>query len=102
MLSGAEDVEDTEYNYLADQAEEEKEEFRDDRAVRISSEWWVWFGRRSFMATGLSVSWEEEFYDDRAVAIVSWCVCVVGGSAVRTFSVTSGWRDYSGLYWELE
>lgn len=33
-----EDVEDTEYNYLADQMEEEKEEFRDDRAVRISSE----------------------------------------------------------------
>ena len=34
-----EDGDDTEYNYLADTRylEEEKEEFRDDRAVRISS-----------------------------------------------------------------
>ncbi len=35
---GEEDGDDTEYNYLADQLDEEKEEFRDDRAVRISSE----------------------------------------------------------------
>jgi hypothetical protein len=35
---GTEDDDDVEYNYLADQVEEEKEEFRDDRAVRISSE----------------------------------------------------------------
>ena len=35
---GEEDGDDTEYNYLADQQlDEEKEEFRDDRAVRISS-----------------------------------------------------------------
>ena len=41
VVSGAgteEDGEDVEYNYLDDQAVEEKEEFRDDRAVRISSE----------------------------------------------------------------
>lgn len=31
-----EDQDDGEYNYLADQQEEEKEEFRNDRAVRIS------------------------------------------------------------------
>lgn len=39
---GEEDVDDAEYNYLADThfLEEEKEEFRDDRAVRISSELW--------------------------------------------------------------
>ncbi len=33
---GEEDQDDAEYNYLADQREEEKEEFRNDRAVRIS------------------------------------------------------------------
>ena len=41
MVSGngscGEEFEDPEYNYLADQLDEEKEEFRDDRAVRISS-----------------------------------------------------------------
>lgn len=35
--TGKEDGDDPEYNYLADQLDEEKEEFRDDRAVRISS-----------------------------------------------------------------
>ena len=37
-VCGEEDGDDAEYNYLADQMDEEKEEFRDDRAVRISSE----------------------------------------------------------------
>ena len=36
-LEDGEDNEDTEYNYLADHQEEEKEEFRNDRAVKISS-----------------------------------------------------------------
>ena len=37
MVGGeeGEDQDDMEYNYLADQQEEEKEEFRNDRAVRI-------------------------------------------------------------------
>jgi hypothetical protein len=38
VVSVGTDDDDVEYNYLADQVEEEKEEFRDDRAVRISSE----------------------------------------------------------------
>lgn len=37
-VEDGEDNEDTEYNYLADHQEEEKEEFRNDRAVKISSE----------------------------------------------------------------
>lgn len=46
-------MDDTEYNYLADTRylEEEKEEFRDDRAVRISSELvWVWSRGVAFIA----------------------------------------------------
>lgn len=38
VVEDGEDNEDTEYNYLADHQEEEKEEFRNDRAVKISSE----------------------------------------------------------------
>lgn len=34
---GEEDADDMEYNYLTDQLEEEKDEFRNDRAVKISS-----------------------------------------------------------------
>lgn len=33
------DQDDAEYNFLADQQEDEKEEFRNDRAVKISRKW---------------------------------------------------------------
>ena len=41
-VCGEEDHEDSEYNFMAEDQREEKEEYRNDRAVRIPRKWCSW------------------------------------------------------------
>lgn len=75
-VCGEEDHEDSEYNFMAEDQREEKEEYRNDRAVRIPRKWCSSFSlhKPSFKFVQLKIKWKKstELLEDGQEDLNRW------------------------------